>query len=338
MPRENVIHQNGNEWRQETNEDGRTAFERDPSSVNIVGASTSTSIKPNPKKRTKKSEWSDNEIYALIEIWSNHEVLFHIKHPLYHNKDEKAKALEKIRENLHSKGVIYTSKEIFEKITNLRSYYGAQRRLVMTKKSGMGEDEVVVSKWKFYSLLEFLSDNLIPRNTKSSDSSYAYNIDNPPSKKVEKKIEKNRNDKTLNVMESALDSLQQLQKERGNSNQQKTIAVAEKSEDAIFCELLLKMLEGIPMDMDKELLKLKMQQDVVELRMKKMNTHRNIRRPNLSNNFSFSSAYQRETFPSLASTPQVRGNFQTERQQGPSVNDDQQSYSYSSDSSILSPM
>lgn len=80
-------------------------------------------------------------------LWSRFEVLLNAKHPLYYNKEEKGKALNKIKEGLESNGCSFSTKNIVEKIENLRSYYGTQCRIVeASKKSCAGTNEIYERK------------------------------------------------------------------------------------------------------------------------------------------------------------------------------------------------
>ena len=143
-------------------------------------------------------EWTDEEASPLIEQWSKYLVLYNIKHPRYFDKEEKNKAFAKIKEELQQQSINFTVKEINDKITNLRSYYGSQRRLEeSSKKSGAGADEVFASKWKFYPALAFSSDNLIPRNTVNNltsnenlNPSICYDIPNQPT--LKKKVKQSQ--------------------------------------------------------------------------------------------------------------------------------------------------
>ena len=57
-----------------------------------------------------------------------------------------------------------TVKQIGKKITNLKNYYGGEKRMIeSSKSSGAGADEVCVKPWKFYKSLEFLSDVFTPQ-------------------------------------------------------------------------------------------------------------------------------------------------------------------------------
>ena len=80
-------------------------------------------------------------------LWSTFEVLLNAKHPLYYKKEEKGKALNKIKEGLESNGCSFSTKNIVEKIANLRNYYGTQRRIIeATKKSCVGTNEIYERK------------------------------------------------------------------------------------------------------------------------------------------------------------------------------------------------
>ena len=82
----------------------------------------------------KKGEWSDDEVECLISLWSWFDVLCNAKHPLYYNKEEKNKAFRKIQNEMKKNSMDISEKDIAEKISNLRNYYGAQRRMVEASK------------------------------------------------------------------------------------------------------------------------------------------------------------------------------------------------------------
>ena len=67
-------------------------------------------------------------------------------------------------------------------------------------------------------------------------------------------------------METAIDRLDKMQP-RKPTLQTREEKSEKRSEDSIFCELLCKILESLPNDVEKELLKLNIQQKVVELRV-----------------------------------------------------------------------
>ena len=50
----------------------------------------------------------------------------------------------------------FSTKEVADKISNLRNYYGAQRRIVeASNKSGATSNEVYDSKWRFFFIFTF---------------------------------------------------------------------------------------------------------------------------------------------------------------------------------------
>ena len=51
---------------------------------------------------------------------------------------------------LKDNGISATVKQIGKKLTDLKNYYGGQKRMIESSKpSGTGADEVYVSPWKF---------------------------------------------------------------------------------------------------------------------------------------------------------------------------------------------
>ena len=108
---QNVIEWQEREW-QPNNDD----IVEDEAFIDNENASTMNNQPVNKqpaKKKTKKqkSEWTDDETFVLIEIWQNYDILYNLKHPLYSNRDEKAKAAEKVRKQLKEKNIDYTVKE-----------------------------------------------------------------------------------------------------------------------------------------------------------------------------------------------------------------------------------
>ena len=92
--------------------------------------------------------------------------MFNTRNSCYHNKDNQAKGLEKIQTKLESQEITATVKQIAEKMTTLRTYYGAEKHKAETsKKSGAATADVNFSKWRFFESLSFLSDSFTPRAT-----------------------------------------------------------------------------------------------------------------------------------------------------------------------------
>ena len=103
-------------------------------------------------------------------------------------------------------------KQISKKLTDLKNYYGGQRRLTESStSSGAGTDEVYVSQWEFYENLQFLNDAFTPRKTKSNadeDDNSPYADAKPPSSKSNKKIAQAQNNELHKVMATATTALQ----------------------------------------------------------------------------------------------------------------------------------
>ena len=110
-------------------------------------------------KKRKKNEntrsWTDEEVDILIELWSQHENLFNTKSKMYFNRDMRQKSLLTIEKCLKESGIETTTQQITKKLTDLKNYYGGQRRMIEgSKTSSAGTDDVFVSVWKFYDKLE----------------------------------------------------------------------------------------------------------------------------------------------------------------------------------------
>lgn len=126
-------------------------------------------------------EWSDEEIYKLIGLWGSYDILYNCKHPLYHNKSEKAKAMERLRENLEEAGIPATTRQIFDKLTTLRNYYGAvKRKSESLKRQGFEGEEAYFCRWQFYQPLAFLDGTFSPRHSDLHMKKHPYMMDNSP--------------------------------------------------------------------------------------------------------------------------------------------------------------
>ena len=122
-------------------------------------ATTKKKGRPGYQKEENR-KWTDEETFILIEIWSGYENLYNTKDNDYHNRDKRQKCLLAIEKALSENNITANVKEITKKLTDLKNCYGGQKRLVEGVRSGDGADAVFVSKWKFYTRLEFLKDSL----------------------------------------------------------------------------------------------------------------------------------------------------------------------------------
>ena len=131
------------------------------------------------QKTDDNRTWADDENTTLIDVWAQYENLYNTKHKSYFNRDVHQKTLEAVEQKLKVTTIVVTMKQIAKKLTDLKNYYGAQRRMIeSSKSSGAGTDS-----------LSFLSDAFTPRRTQSNaEDPGPYEIDNPPSAKSAHKM------------------------------------------------------------------------------------------------------------------------------------------------------
>ena len=120
----------------------------------------------NQKRKLQKKE-------AVIIEWQNHHVLFNASHSQYYIKDKRRIALDSARKNLSNYepeiDPIPPVEEMLKKLNGLRTYFNSERNKVeQLKLSENGTDDVYKSSWQFFDQLQFLSDNVTPRNTHSN--------------------------------------------------------------------------------------------------------------------------------------------------------------------------
>ena len=129
------------------------------------------------KKNKKRSKmWGHDYTTTAINFWSQHEVLFNMKHPNYLDKDCRINALNRIElmpEALKDHGMDFSAEEISSKIYSLRVYFSAQRsKLISSKHSGAGIEDVHKINWLFYEPLMFLNDNLVSNKIEHDTNSF----------------------------------------------------------------------------------------------------------------------------------------------------------------------
>ena len=212
-----------------------------------------------PKKAKDMKDWEDNEIEFLVELWSQYENLFNTKHKNYFNRDIRQKSLENIKLKLEEQNITATEKQISEKLTNLKNYYGGQKRLIDSRKANStGFRQVYRSNWKFFSSLTFLQNAFTPRGTYCNGSeSPAVDTVCPPSSKSARKSEAAKRDTEAQVTELLAES----------NEKEETIQIGQNclsNQDRIFCDLIYAILQDIPDSEDKDLLKLNIQQILIK--------------------------------------------------------------------------
>ena len=208
----------------------------------------------------------------MINQWQLYPVLYDISNPQYHLKDKTRNARQKVIDFLqeHDKFPLPTYEEVNKKMNSLGSYFVAEKNKThQSRVSGAGVDEVYRSKWQFFESLSFLADNIAPRRTESNlpkkhfekieygendNSQYTYQVENKPSSKISKKTEAKR---TNEVIEMSIDALK---KPRPSVEQR------ERTADHIFGEMLWKLLAEIPEGFSKDMAKMDIQRQLVQLK------------------------------------------------------------------------
>lgn len=227
-----------------------------------------------PIKKGDK-EWQDEEVDILIECWRKHDCLFNSKHKLYMNKNARAKAIERIIEALKKENIEVTNKQVQDKLTKLRNYYGAERRKEESSKvSGSSTDSLYTSSWRFYTNLHFLKDNLTPRPTTNNIETSieeetedgVYQISNPPSAKSARKLKDKSRENAEVVMAKASKALECITARYQNAPPPPAQSIKTKGEDGLFSEMVFEMLSSIPDSMQKAMLKIEIQQKIMQLK------------------------------------------------------------------------
>ena len=159
-------------------------------------------------------------------------------------------------------------KQIQDKMSKLRNYYGAERRKEeRSKVSGSGTDAVYTSSWRFYAPLRFLKDNLTPRSTTNNlehdEESIVYPMNNPPSAKRARLLKEKAKENAEGVMAKAshaMDCITARYQKPPSENKN------ERGEDGLFADMVYEMLSKIPDCMQKAMAKIEFQQKLIQLK------------------------------------------------------------------------
>ena len=89
-------------------------------------------------------EWSDEEIFLLIDAWREIDQLYNVKHPKYHLKEERTKNLRLLAEKLSEKSIEATIPQINKKMLSHKNHFSSEKRKVeaSSKKTGCGVSDV----------------------------------------------------------------------------------------------------------------------------------------------------------------------------------------------------
>ena len=182
-------------------------------------------------------------------------------------KDKRNQALNKIADGFSGVGNPPTPAMIQLKITRLRNYYGGENNKVEKSKTSGGDlESVYVPTWKFFDRLNFLKDNLVVRATKTNlklpheSTQSLYNTNNPPSAKSLKKMENAGKSTAEDVMKTATQVLQKLSSRYDATKSRENITDGDRN----FVEMLYGMLKSIPDGVHKDMLKLELQQKIIQ--------------------------------------------------------------------------
>ena len=95
------------------------------------------------KNKQRSRTWGHDDTTAMIKLWSQHDVLFNVKHPNYLDKNCRINALNRIAEALKEHGMDFSAEETSSKMHSLRVYFSAQRnKLISSKLSGAATEDV----------------------------------------------------------------------------------------------------------------------------------------------------------------------------------------------------
>ena len=175
--------------------------------------------------------------------------------------------MKKIRSTLTEKGIDATAKQITDKLLSLRNYYSVERRKeeAAARKSGSGRDDLYQSKWQFYIHLVFLKDTFTPRNTESNYKRSNRELSNSPDNNSGLVSGNKSARDPAHAINRVAESMESIVGQLNSRESSASTLQHPKSEDEIFGEMVIKMIAKIPESEEKYLLKLRIQQDIVQM-------------------------------------------------------------------------
>ena len=242
------IQEEEDEWRRHviSEETQREEFESQNYSPEAVPREVSQEKKNEHQMKNKKRSrtWGHDDTLTMINLWSQCEVLFNVKHPNYLDKNCRINALNRISEALKEQGLDFSAEEISSKMHSLRVYFSAQRnKLISSKRSAAGTEDVHKINWPFYEPLMFLNNNLVSHVTKTdmTQNDLTSDVDIQellydtegiaPSKKASKKCDAFKNSQANDLIREATNTLKTL-------NEVKSQHSPSKIADDMFCEMI----------------------------------------------------------------------------------------------------
>ena len=110
----------------------------------------------------EKKVWSSSEVERLITLYHDRSCLWDIRSMEYKDRIKKEAAFKEISTEMNTEEV-----EITRKLHNLRSQFSTEKRKRDQSKSG-SEGGRIIRKWEHYESLQFISDAVDSRKSKSN--------------------------------------------------------------------------------------------------------------------------------------------------------------------------
>ena len=251
------------------------------------------------------AEWNIIETQLLCRLWAKERCLYDPKHQSHLNKPVREKAVRKIVAELAKLGnVIMTVDQVTAKMGSLRAYFSGQISRSKRAKAKGGE---YVSQWKFMDDLYFLETAIIPRiKTPASAERFTRPPGAISNKRNGGPVNKPKAEPLNNsaLVEDSGDSMEHFTFTPHNQNNSEddpdsalryimssdmaggvetppinalggsatpsllTSSNSVGSADYAFCEMILKILVKVPEGEVKDMLKLKIHQEVLQAKYK----------------------------------------------------------------------
>ena len=185
--------------------------------------------------------------------------MYNVKHSLYYLKEERAKNLGKVVQQLQEKGFEATTKQISEKMVVLKNYFSAEKRKseASARKSGSSREDIYIPKWQFYRHLLFVKDNFTPNATES-------NIRRESSEECpsNNKAKVSKSNLEIPRVASSIENIVDAFSAKKSAATVDTKLV--RSEDDIFGEMIVKMIPKIPSSEEKYMFQLRIQPEIIQ--------------------------------------------------------------------------
>ncbi|XP_036344240.1 uncharacterized protein LOC118753463 [Rhagoletis pomonella] len=116
--------------------------------------------------------WPKELVELLLIKYQEHENLYNVRHPHYLDRVKRSKSLFEIHNEIKEKNANVTVEDIKKKVHTLRSQYIKElREVAMSKRSGVGIEDVYIPKLWCFDQLQFLKAHCATRKSTSNNSS-----------------------------------------------------------------------------------------------------------------------------------------------------------------------